>query len=105
MVIEDLQNFLKEKNKFYFEDHEQRLKMDCYKNMLEAMLDEDMETAEKYSRIDDEMKELFESSKKLSKRDLLQQRIYQNGYYPDEKHDEILLDLLHQIDSGKIKIN
>jgi len=101
MILEEL---TKQQTKFYFEDHEQRLKMDCYKNMLEAMLDNETEVAEKYSRIDDEMKKLYESAKKLSRRDLLQERIYQNGYYPDEKHDEILLDLLQKIDNKEIQI-
>jgi hypothetical protein len=101
MVLEDIK---KEQTKIYFEDHEQRLKMDCYKNMLEAMLDNETEIAEKYSRIDDEMKKWYESAKKLSRRDLLQERIYQNGYYPDQKHDEILLDLLQKIDNGEIQI-
>lgn len=101
MILEDIK---KEQTKFYFEDHEQRLKMDCYKNMLEAMLDNETEVAEKYSRMDDQMKQFYESAKKLSRRDLLQERIYQNGYYPDEEHDEILQDLLQQVDNGELQI-
>lgn len=90
--------------KIKFESHDQRMKMDCHKNMLEALLDDDIETAEKYSRIDDEMSGWFQKYRNMSKRDLLQNRIYQNGYLPDEEFDEKLQDILQDIDDGKIEI-
>lgn len=69
------------------EDHEQRLLMDGTKNMLEALIDEQYDIAQCYANSHQELMNMYKQYFSMNKKQLIQERIYQNGYYPDQKAD------------------
>lgn len=81
-------------NRISFADHEQRLLMDGCKNITEAMLDDCNEVAENISKSHPELEKFYQECLKKNQKELLQERIYQNGYSPDDFLDEELQDLL-----------
>jgi hypothetical protein len=76
------------------EDHEQRLLMDGVKNMLEAMIDEEDNIAQCYANSHQELTNMYKKYSFMNKKELIQERIYQNGYYPNEKVDTKLEKIL-----------
>jgi hypothetical protein len=87
----------KDKGRIVIEDNEQRMFMDGLKNMLEAMLAGQHDVAECYSRMHKDLTESFETYRNMSFKELLQNRLYQNGYSPDDELDEKLQDLLDSL--------
>ena len=61
------------------EDHYQRMMMDCTKNMIEALIDEQIEVAKSYANINQELASFFVEISKMNQQQLIQERIYQNG--------------------------
>ncbi len=92
-IVEEYNN----KGRIVIEDNEQRMFMDGLKNMLEAMLAGQYDVAECYSRMHKDLTESFETYRNMSFKELLQNRLYQNGYSPDDELDERLQDLLDSL--------
>ena len=92
-VIEEYKN----KGRIVIEDNEQRMLMDGEKNMLEALLAGQRDVAECYSKSHKYLSESFENYKNMDFKELLQNRLYQNGYSPNDELDEELQKLLDSI--------
>ena len=71
-----------------FADHEQRLLMDGVKNMLEAMIEEQHDIAERYSKLHPELEHLHQQYLSFGHVELLKERINNPGYTPDSALEE-----------------
>lgn len=81
------------------EDHYQRMMMDCTKNMIEALIDEEIEVAQSYANINQELASFFVEISKMNKKQLIQERIYQNGSDIDEQIDQIYEEILDYLEN------
>jgi protein-disulfide isomerase-like protein with CxxC motif len=83
------------------EDHEQRMMMDCTKNMIEALIDENIEVAQSYANINQDLAASFVEYSKMNQFQLIQERIYQNGSDINEEVDEIYEEILEHLKREK----
>lgn len=74
-------------------DHMGRLMMDTTKNILEALIDGDIETAKEYSKMASFSKDL-EIYLKKSRKELVIERLTDSGYSVDEETDRKYEELL-----------
>ena len=77
-----------------FADHEQRLMMDSVKNMLEAMIEGQYGVAEKYSKIDPELRALYKKYLSFDHVALVRERANNPGYTPDPELEEEVQKIL-----------
>ena len=70
-----------------YDDHMGRLQMDAEKNMLEAFIDCDIETAEMYSRLNEIQKETFDKYKTMSLKELVYERTFSLGHEGNDEED------------------
>ena len=71
-------------------DHEQRMFMDGLRYMLEAMIENENEVAEAYSKMHPDLTLSYEKYKEMSFKELYEERLNQNGYSPDDDVDALL---------------
>ena len=77
-----------------FADHEQRLLMDGVKNMLEAMIEEQHDIAERYSKLHPELEHLHQQYLTFDHVSLIKERINNPGYTPDPELEEEIQKVL-----------
>lgn len=93
-----LEYFIKH-GKINIEDHEQRMMMDCTKNMLEALIDGNIEVAKSYANINQEIASSFVEYSKMNQHQLIQERIYQNGSDINEQNDVTYEEILEYLEN------
>ena len=71
-----------------FADHEQRMLMDSVKNMLEAMIEGRYNIAQRYSKLDPELRKLYKKYLSFDHVALLKERANNPGYTPDPELEE-----------------
>jgi hypothetical protein len=77
-------------NRLSLADHEQRMFMDGLRYMLEAMIENENEVAEAYSKMHPDLTLSYEKYKEMSFKELIEERLNQNGYSPDDDVDDLL---------------
>ena len=78
-------------------DHWGRLIMDATKNMIEAIIDGDLETAQGYARSAN-IQPWYEEYIKMNLRQLIEARLCENGWRPDEEEDKVYENFLKLLD-------
>ena len=74
-------------------DHWGRLIMDATKNMIEAIIDGDLETAQGYARSAN-IQPWYEEYIKMDLRQLIEARLCENGWRPSKEDDKVYEDFL-----------
>jgi hypothetical protein len=78
-------------------DHLQRMFMDGLRYMLEAMIEDELEVAEAYSKMHPDLTEAYNEFKEMSLKQLIEERLVETGYTPDDNVDNIFKRTLQNL--------